>query len=94
VRIFSRIGTAGLFEYLFWRVFLPELKEPSFRWFLLIFGIGFLALAGREGRELAFGLDGPWTPEERAADAREHTFAWRVIGGTVVALALWKFATG
>ena len=59
-------------------------------WFLLVMGACFVACARPYGRALGNGLEGPWTPEERATDVRRHVLVARLFGGGLIAFAGWR----
>lgn len=67
--------------------------EPHDRWFALVLGTCFVVFAKPYGRALGYGLEGPWTPEQRATDARRHTFMARIFGAALLAYAIWRFVS-
>ena len=64
--------------------------EPQDYWVLLALGVAFLPFAKRCGREVAYRMEGPRTPEERAADARWNIFVWRIVTGACIGYAGWR----
>ena len=59
-------------------------------WFLLIMGACFVLFAKPYGRSLGFGLEGPWTTEQRERDAKRHTMIARLLGGGLVVYSIWR----
>jgi len=58
-------------------------------WFLLAMGACFVVFARPYGRALGYGLEGPWTPEQRATDVRRHTLIARILGVALIAYGGW-----
>ena len=58
-------------------------------WFLLVMGACFVVFARPYGRALAWGLEGPWKPEQRATDVRRHARIARILGAALIAYGGW-----